>query len=947
MMRAMARDGRKQMRADAAERTTPRVLAIVREVAAELHPEMPGLDRLDAGASIERDFGLDSLARVEIALRIERELGVSVSETGLAESETPGDLAAAVAAALGRPEPEPAAIRRTPAEKALAPEPDSLRTLIDALEWHARTQPDRVHIQFDDEAGGSALTFGALRRAAASVAAGLAGRGIGRGESVAIMLPTGREFFAAFYGAMYAGAVPVPVYPPARLSQIESHLRRVAGILANCRARALLTFGRAAGLAHLLRGSGTRIEFVITLPEQETAAEWTAPPLAAGDVAFLQYTSGSTGKPKGVVLTQANVLANLRAMQLATGVGSGDCFVSWLPLYHDMGLIGACFGALVYGFPLVLMSPFAFLSNPVRWLRAIGRHHATITAAPNFAFELCLNKIADDQLEGLDLGSLRMVFNGAEAVSAQSLERFAERFEPCGLRRDALMPVYGLAECALGLTFPPVNRGPLIDRIRRSRFRATRIAEPAPAGDPSPLSVVSCGTPLPGYSVRIVDSGGMPVGERSEGRIEFQGPSATRGYFENPDETARLFDGAWLDSGDLGYLAGGELYVTGRAKDIIIRGGQHIHPQELEEAVGALPGVRKGGVAVFPSSDPGSGTERLVVLVEVRKEAEVSRDELTAGVNALAVDLTGSPVDEVVIAPPRTVLKTSSGKLRRAACREAFEHGRLGAAPAAWVAWLRLSARELVALAARAARRTRAITWGLRALLVAGLVAPLLWLTVFVTPGVSRRRRAGASLVRLALRLSGMRPQLRGRNGTVGTAVYVANHASYLDGLLLMWALPADVAFIAKREFIGHPVLGPLLRRIGCVFVERFERQEAAAGARAMEDRLRRGESLVVFPEGTFHRAPGLLPFHMGAFSAAAAAAVPVVPVAICGSRSVLPEGMKLPRPAPLAVVVGAPIVPADAGWRSTVALRESARRHIQGEIGEADLERLPGHSAP
>jgi 1-acyl-sn-glycerol-3-phosphate acyltransferase len=326
---------------------------------------------------------------------------------------------------------------------------------------------------------------------------------------------------------------------------------------------------------------------------------------------------------------------------------------------------------------------------------------------------------------------------------------------------------------------------------------------------------------------------------------------------------------------------------------------------------------------------------------------EISQAGLTADVNRLAIDLTGFPVDEVVIAPPRTVLKTSSGKLRRAACREALEHGTLGAARSPWAAWLRYSIRALGARSAHAARRARALAWGLRALLVGSLLVPGFSLTLAMTPGLARRRRAGGALVRLALRLSGLTPRVRRDGGTAGAAAYVANHASYLDGLLLMQALPADVAFVAKREFIGHPLLGPLLRRIGCVFVERFERQEAAAGARAMEERLRHGESLVVFPEGTFHRAPGLLPFHLGAFSAAAAAGVPVVPVAVCGSRSVLPEGARLPRPAPLTIVVGEPLMPGDGGWRSAVALRAAARRHILGAIGEADLERLPGRSLP
>ena len=925
------------------------VLAIVRELTAELHPGMPGVDKLSADASIERDFGLDSLARVELALRVAQVLGTAIPDTALAESETVRDLARALVGARGA---APAAVALQPriaAERAVAPAPASPATLLDALEWHATEQPERTHILLADrEDEPERISFSDLRREATSVAAGLKRRGIRPGETVAIMLPTGREFFAAFYGALYAQAVPVPLYPPARPSQIETHIRRVAGILANCEARILLTFERAKRLAHLLRSLGTRLEIVADVTEvAEAQVGWPAPPLTPSDTAFLQYTSGSTGQPKGVVLTHGNLLSNLNAMQRVTGVTSADCFVSWLPLYHDMGLIGACFGALVFGFPLVLMSPFAFLSRPVRWLRAIDRHHATITAAPNFAYELCLNKIDEKELAGLALGSLRLAFNGAEGVSAHTVERFAERFAPYGLRNEALMPVYGLAESAVGLTFPPVGRGALIDRIARERFLRSGIASTAPEAGPAPLSVVSCGAVLPGHLIRIADEGGAALPERTQGRIEFQGPSATSGYFHNPQETARLFDGEWLDTGDLGYLADGELYVTGRAKDIIIRGGHNIHPQELEEAVAQLPGVRKGGVAVFPAVDRRSGTERIIVLAETREERPAAPAELISSINRLAVDLIGVPVDEVVLAPPRTVLKTSSGKIRRAACRDAYERGRLGAtARAPWLQLTRLAYRAFVTRSAHTTRRFIGTAWGVRALVVSACLAPLLWLSVVLTPRLTRRRRVGAAFVRLALRLCGVSLRIRkSTHAARGPQVFVTNHASYLDGLLLMAALPPDVAFVAKREFVASFAIGRLLERLGCVFVERSDIHEAATGAREMQARLNAGESLVVFAEGTFRRDPGLLPFHMGAFSAATAAAAAVVPVAICGTRSMLPDGAVLPRPTAIEVIMGEPLSPEDASWRTAVKLRLCARQHILGQVHEPDLEQSPARA--
>ena len=926
------------------ERLTRMVLEIARELAAELHPHAQGLSRFDADSSIERDLGLDSLARAELGARIERTLGVSVPGAALSESETIRDLVQALARTPSAAAPAAAHELRASAERAATLAPPSPATLVDALEWHATEHPEQTHILLADrEDAPEPITFGDLRAEAASVAAGLIRRGIRPGETVAIMLPTGREFFAAFYGALYARTIPVPLYPPARPSQLEAHLRRVAAILANCESRVLLTFRGAERIAGLLRGLGTKLEITATPQEiAEARASLPAPPVAPGDTAFLQYTSGSTGRPKGVVLTHANLMANITSMLRVTGVTSADCFVSWLPLYHDMGLIGACFGALAAGFPLVLMSPFTFLSRPVSWLRAITRHRATITAGPNFAYELCLGKIEERELVGVDLSSLRLVFSGAETVSPHTVERFAARFAPYGLQSETLTPVYGLAECSLGLTFPPVGRGPLIDRVSRAKFLRTGIAFVADENDPSPLRFVSCGSALPGHAIRIVNERGAVLPERTQGRIEFRGPSATSGYFRNPQETARLFDGDWLDTGDLGYIANGELYVTGRAKDIIIRGGHNVHPQELEEAVAQLPGVRKGGVAVFPATDRHGGTERIIVLSETREERPAAHAELISAIHRLAIDLIGVPVDEVVLAPPRTVLKTSSGKIRRAACRDAYERGKLGTtARSLPIQLIRLIFEAWINRLSRAGRRIGTAAWGLRAWLVVACLAPALWVSVALIPDLARRRRAARAFMRSALRLSGVTLRVHGTMPPAGREprVFVANHASYLDGPLLLALLPPDTAFVAKRELVTSFAVGYLLERLGCVFVERHDVKEAAGGMQALRARLHAGESLVVFPEGTFQRDPGVLPFHMGAFTAAADASAKLVPIAIRGTRDMLPDGVRLPRPTLLDVFIGEPLEPEDTSWRTAVELRRRAREYMLGHVHEPDLE--------
>jgi acyl-CoA synthetase (AMP-forming)/AMP-acid ligase II len=410
----------------------------------------------------------------------------------------------------------------------------------------------------------------------------------------------------------------VPLYPPTSIQRLEEHVRREARIMANAQAAVLVTFEEVKKIGGLLKSLLPELRAIVT--PAELASEPGGERLRArvGDLAFLQYTSGSTGEPKGVMLTHANLLANIHAMIRGCPVTPADTVVSWLPLYHDMGLIGAWLAVLCAGARLVLMLPATFIARPARWLRAISAWKGTLSAAPNFAYDLCATKLDDVDLEGLDLSSWRVAFNGAEPVHLETLERFAARLAPYGFRREALAPVYGLAENCLGVTFPPPGRGPQADRVKRREFLEKGMAEPAGADEAYALTFVGCGRPLTTVELRIVDEAGREAPEREQGRVEFRGPSATAGYYRNPAATRRVLDRGWVDSGDLGYIAEGELYVTGRAKDLIIRAGRNIHPQELEEAVGMVPGIRLGFVAVFGTHSARSGTERLVIAAETR-----------------------------------------------------------------------------------------------------------------------------------------------------------------------------------------------------------------------------------------------------------------------------------------------------------------------------------------
>ena len=515
-------------------------------------------------------------------------------------------------------------------------------------------------------------------------------------------------------------------------------------------------------------------------------------------------------------------------------------------------------------------------------------------------------------------------------MSPETARRFCRRFEPFGFDAGAMTPVYGLAECSVGLAFPPMGSGLVVDRVRRQTFTRTGDAVAA-AEDEDALAFVRCGRPLVGHEIRVVDAADREVAERREGRLQFRGPSATGGYFRNAEATKALFHGDWLESGDLAYIAGGDVYVTGRTKDVIIRGGRNIYPAELEEAVGAVDGVRQGGVAVFGSADPGTGTERLVVLAETRKREAGDQERLRAHINALTTDLVGAPPDDVVLAPPNTVLKTSSGKIRRAATREVFERGLVGK-PRRAVKWqtTRLALAALAPRARRAAGGAVSVLYAAYAWALLVVAAPPTWLSVALLPRRAWRWAVVRGAVRLLVALSGARLTVQGLDNLPppGQAfVYACNHTSYLDPLFLIAALPGELAFVAKAELIGNFFASLFLRRLGSVFVERFDVRKGIADARRTAAAAGSGRLLFYFPEGTLTRMPGLLPFHMGAFLNAAEASLPVVPVTIRGTRSILRDGSSFPRLGSVSVVVDAPIAAPADGDRWSAAVKPARRR--------------------
>jgi 1-acyl-sn-glycerol-3-phosphate acyltransferase len=968
------------------------VMEVVRQLLVELG-STHALGAVRPEAHLEKDLALGSLERVELITRVGQLFSVTLPDQLVAEAATVADLTSAVLRAAGNGAgaasstdllSSPLAALRRHAETperfdraALA----TLHTLNDALDYHARIHPAQPHIFLrDDDGSAHQITYGELHQRASAVAAALTARGLGPRQTVAIMLPTCREFFYSFFGVLLAGGVPVPIYPPFRADRIEEYAARQAAILSNAEARFLLTFRRAETVAKLLKPRVPTLQGVLSaaaLAESDNATtgsgNGSAPvALPAGahayrprgdSIAFLQYTSGSTGEPKGVTLTHANLLANIRAIAEAVDIRDDDGAVSWLPLYHDMGLIGAWLWPLYNGIPVAILSPLSFLTRPERWLWAFHHHRGTITAAPNFAFELCVRKIADKEIEGLDLSSLRAALNGAEQVSSETMERFSARFAPYGFRREAMLPVYGLAEASLAVTVPPLGRPPRVDRIQRDIFqhegRAVPAADDSGRGDDPPgrppalatdstLAFVSAGCAIPRHEVRIVDPDGNPLADRVEGQLWFRGPSTTQGYYRNPEATKEIMrDDGWVDSGDRAYTADGEVFITGRVKDIIIKGGRNLYPHEVEEVVGAVPAVRKGCVVAFGATDARTGTERLVVVAEARERAPgaAARNSIAREITARVDEALGLPPDVVELVAPGSIPKTSSGKLRRNETKRLFLAGRLGRSrPPMWVQVARLGAASGVHSAKTGARKLSELLFGLWAAVAFAVFLVPTWFFAYIAPSRASASRITQIGTRIFFRLIGCRIRLRGlehlRPGQ--NYVFVSNHTSFLDVVLFLAILKRTYRFVSKIEVASWPFIGTFIRRREDFAFKREDPEERLKQAAALEDVLRQGESLLIFPEGTFVAHEGLRAFQLGAFKAAVNTGVPVCPIALQGVRQILRDETTLPRPGSITVTFCPPIAPhANPGasdWHEIVRLRDAARSAIAAHCAEPVL---------
>ena len=920
------------------------LLELVGKLTNELHPGRQLQQAITLTSKLEHDLGFDSLGRVELIHRVEHTFAVTLANNTFATVETVQDLLKAILTNQGNKQIFDHEVLAALPGAEVDQAPLNEKTLVEVLQWHLQKHPDRPLIEmYQDSGRGEMITYAQLATMSNKVAWCLLDKQLPSAAKVTLMLPSSPDYFFSFMGVLIAGAIPVPIYPPMRLSQIESYIRRHQTILKNCQAEVMITTPEIQRYSTLLTSLVPSLKHVLTANDFATYSEQPVKmAISEDDIAFIQYTSGSTADPKGVQLSHRNLLANIKAMGVATQLTSKDIFVSWLPLYHDMGLIAAWLGMFYHAAHLVVMSPLEFLARPQRWLWAIHRYRGTISAAPNFAYDLCVHRIAEEQLKGLDLTSWRVSCNGAEPVIPDTVRRFCKRFAGYGFNREAYWPVYGLAESSVGLAFPKPDRTPHIQRIDRSYFTNQGKAIPVDASDKNALEFVSCGEALSAHELRVVDDMDIELPDRQQGHLQFKGPSSTRGYYRNPEKTAELFHGQWLDTGDLAYFDKGQLYLTGRSKDIIIRAGRNIYPHEIEEAVGTIAGVRRGRIVAFGYSETATGKERLVVLVETRETDQQKQQELRQHILNTCADIVDLPPDEIVLAPPNTVLKTSSGKLKRSACRELYLQGKVGKKPAPL--WWQLSKIIFAGVPEQAKRVWRNVkarayafyTWILFVQLTI-IVCPLLLLL----PTLTARQRLITYASKLLAWASATPITVSGIDKLFAdkSYIFVANHSSYLDVYILVASLPLPYRFIAKAELADNRLLALLLKRIDVKFVERFDIEKSVEDASQIG--AQKG-SLMYFPEGTFTRKPGLAPFHMGAFLAAVKSHRPVVPITIRGSRSMLRERNWFPRRGEIEMIIGDPIAvePGDDEWQIATRLKDKVRAEILSNCGEPDLEK-------
>jgi len=532
----------------------------------------------------------------------------------------------------------------------------------------------------DNELTPKHWSFAGMCKEAKRIGGCLQALGLAKGDRLALVLNSPESFVLSFLGAISAGIMPVPLYPPLALGRLDNYIDKAVGILRVSGAKAILTTNELIPVLHpvLSRTPALKSILDIAILHQMEGGELHEIEAQPDEPCFLQFTSGSTSAPRGVIVTHRNLIANAKAIIYSLDVNSeSDTAVTWLPLYHDMGLIGFVIASLVAQIPVVFIPTIAFVKHPGVWMETVHKYKATITFGPNFAFDLVTKRAPKNPRTPIDLSCLRVLGCGAEPINPKTMEGFLSAFTPLGLKLNALIPCYGMAEATLAIAFDRINRPMRKLVIDRHAYEAENIARPIKVNGNPPdpkmqFELVSCGRTFPDHEVRILDERGNTLPEGKVGEIVFKGPSVTPGYFQNPNATRQILKAGWLHTGDLGFIYNGDLYISGRQKDLVIINGRNYPPQAIEWVVEEIAGVRKGSVVAF--SIDGDSTEKLVVIAET---IMTNNAELAQAIAEQVRSAFGLVVDQVVLVGRGSIPKTSSGKLQRRKTKALFEGGQL------------------------------------------------------------------------------------------------------------------------------------------------------------------------------------------------------------------------------------------------------------------------------
>ena len=548
-------------------------------------------------------------------------------------------------------------------------------TVLDALEV-ASSVDHKGFVFVGADRSEVSYSFADLVAAARRRGRQLQAMGYAKGDRIGLIVPDNDEFVLTFLGALYAGVVPVPMYPPVALGKLDAYMDSLVRILGAAGARAIVTTKRVSPILWSLLDKVEALDDIVLVDKLGDAPESDEPSPEIGpeDTCFLQFTSGSTSDPKGVIVTHGSLAANANAV-ISDGLNADpetDRGVSWLPLYHDMGLIGFVIAPLFGLIPIVFLQTMSFVKRPTIWMEAVDRYRGTLSFAPNFAFALAAKRAAQQVESGIDLSCLRVLGCGAEPINSKTIDRFVRAFEPAGLNPNAVMPCYGMAEATLAMTFEPLDEPVLTQSIDRAAYENDNIARRVGV-DSDSIELVACGRTFPGHQIGIMSPDDDLLADGEVGEIVFSGPSVTAGYYQNRSATSESFRDGWLHTGDLGFTLSGRLYVSGRLKDLIILNGRNYYPQAIEWEVEKIQGIRKGNVVAF--AERGDRTERLVVVAETKAGEHGPLVEPIRAQLSAAFQLA---VDDVVIVPAGSLPKTSSGKLQRRKTCAQYRDGTLG-----------------------------------------------------------------------------------------------------------------------------------------------------------------------------------------------------------------------------------------------------------------------------